>query len=1054
MVTAPITNLNHPLFDSQILSRRADDFVERFESARAQDANVDLGTFLPPDEDPEYVPISIEMLRIDLELSWQAGTPKSVVEYQQTHASLLSDPQSLQALAFEEYRMRLQAGESIQPYFYERTYDVDTKGWPTQVTTDLANDATLTMANLAPEISRLEQAIQPFPEVGDEFGGFHLVEQIGRGTFGRVYLATQDDLASRNVVVKITTTRSLEPERLARLQHSHIVPIYSVHQDGPLHAICMPYLGRTTLSNVLRQVRTTNSLPTTGTLFAETIEAQRDMPVVGNPTASEARLSQLRSASYVDACLTLAEALGKGLRYAHDRGIVHRDLKPANVLLTNNGEPMLLDFNISDESVAGERSCLFVGGTLPYMSPEHLRSLIAGTATDTRSDIYSFGVILFELLTGQRPFMEQHESSATLSTTLAEMAELRQRGAPDVRSLNSTVPPSVAAIVNKCLAANVKARYQAMADVCEDLQRQQRFEPLKFAENPSLTERLQKFGRRHPKLMSHASLAGISLVIIFGMFGLLVANSRHTRRIEADRTVQGIEATLPELRVLLSSLNSDPLTLERGREVARQLLATANVPDSDPAWAQFTQRLSQLPKATRQPLQERVAEVLYLLAASERKRQSPNTELANKLNEHAQTLFADGHIPAALKRQQQTLEIAMTEHVPWTLISNSQTETPPPNVEAINDENHFTVYEALHDRIPSQTALNVLEHLRREQPHDFSNWLLLGDAHLKTGNWLEAKTCYDSCVLLWPNSYLSHFHRGVGKLTQQQYVDAIQDFTAALKLDPELTAARLNRGIAYLRNADYQLAIDDFTTALEKGAKQSRIYLLRAEAHDKLDDDDNAARDREIAMQTPPTDAVSCVAVGMAILKAQPEEALKYFQQAADLDPQLRSAQRNLAHVLGERLDENEQALKVVDQLVKNSGGRADDHISRAVYHARLGHTAAATADVREAIRAEPSAKVRFQAACVYALLSNEDPQAEVIAVGLLGQAVQQEPRWLSVALLDPDLQSIRGTDAFRELIRAASTIRRSVHAGIKELETPPSNPVQSSNSESRSTTE
>src|SRR5439155_9925527 len=110
--------------------------------------------------------------------------------------------------------------------------------------------------------------------------------------------------------------------------------------------------------------------------------------------------------TYVDAILWIVGRLAEGLAHAHDRGILHRDLKPANVLLTDDGQPMLLDFNLSEDcKLRGHAAAARVGGTLPYMSPEQLAAFSdRGRVVDARSDLYSLGLILYELLAGRSPF--------------------------------------------------------------------------------------------------------------------------------------------------------------------------------------------------------------------------------------------------------------------------------------------------------------------------------------------------------------------------------------------------------------------------------------------------------------------------------------------------------------------------------------------------------------------------------------------------------------------------------------------------------------------------
>ena len=166
--------------------------IESFEDQWSTNHENDLRDFLPPTSDPNYNDVAVELMRIDLERRWKTGRPKGLNEYQDSFSDLLAAPEQLHALAFEEYRCRLQAGEKASPEEYRRRFGVSTDDWPpaTDLETDQNQIQTLpSMEALRDESDKLVDSIQLFPQVDDRLLDFRLTEQLGQGTFGTVMLA-------------------------------------------------------------------------------------------------------------------------------------------------------------------------------------------------------------------------------------------------------------------------------------------------------------------------------------------------------------------------------------------------------------------------------------------------------------------------------------------------------------------------------------------------------------------------------------------------------------------------------------------------------------------------------------------------------------------------------------------------------------------------------------------------------------------------------------------------------------------------------------------------
>jgi serine/threonine protein kinase/Flp pilus assembly protein TadD len=311
-----------------------------------------------------------------------------------------------------------------------------------------------------------------WPEQGDSFLGFSLQEELGRGAFARVFLANEPALGNRLVVVKVSLKGAAEAETLGRLEHPNIVPVYSVQKEelSGLSAVCMPYLGSATLCDVLDRAFAQPGIPAKARIILEA--AQEAAPSDRSATDRPSPSPWLQSGTYIDGVVHLGAELAEALRFVHSHGICHRDLKPSNILLTPDGTPMLLDFNLAFDKQRTEQR---LGGTLPYMAPEHLRATDPNhdgpsPVVDERSDLFSLGVILYELLTGVHPFgpIPWNRSARYLRAVLLERQE---RGAKPLRQVNSRVDPALARIIEQCLAYDPSDRPASAGDMMAVLRR-------------------------------------------------------------------------------------------------------------------------------------------------------------------------------------------------------------------------------------------------------------------------------------------------------------------------------------------------------------------------------------------------------------------------------------------------------------------------------------------------------------------------------------------------------------------------------------------------------
>jgi eukaryotic-like serine/threonine-protein kinase len=390
------------------------------------------------------------------------------------------------------------------------------------------------------------EPIAYFPRVGERFFGFDLIAELGSGTFGHVYLAKQPAIGDRLVALKVSSDIGGECHALSQLRHTNIVPIYSVHEDESRpnwKALCMPYLGATTLQSILGELQTLG-MPHKGSVMAASwrklkttvrnhVEETLVRPAFqGAPPSSAEKprvkrhrlaralttFERMETESYVDAVLEIAAALADGLAHAHDQGILHRDLKPANVIVTDDGEPMLVDFNLSEDvKERSESLWSLAGGTLPYMSPEQIDEYLRQPAeVDQRSDLYSLGVIVFELLTGKLPF-----ASAQAGESIWEDARVaRTREAPSARTLNRAVSRRVDVVIRKCLECKPEDRYRTARELHDDLKCCLTGRALIHGRDPFFHERVGQWAERHGPKIFAGGLTVFAAVCAFAFHSL------------------------------------------------------------------------------------------------------------------------------------------------------------------------------------------------------------------------------------------------------------------------------------------------------------------------------------------------------------------------------------------------------------------------------------------------------------------------------------------------------------------------------------------------------
>jgi serine/threonine protein kinase len=434
--------------------------------------------------DPQAAPrVWCELAKFDLERRWQAGRDPQPAEWYAVRYPVLGPPTEMPLdLLHEEVQVRLQRGQAVAADELQRRLGARGQplidllgGWalPGTPTRSFASDGALSDVALAREEDwrRLR--------IGDTVGEFQLLATLGSGSFAQVFLARQATL-ERLVALKVSAAVGSEPQTLARLDHPRIVRVHDVRElaDPPLRLLYMEVAPGGTLGDALATWRqSSRGEPLSGGLLLAAID--RRLQTLGMETSIDSTHRQLLAeAAWPDVVATIGAQLAEGLAYAHARGVLHRDLKPANVLLTAEGGAKLADFNVSFNGArAVENPADAFGGSLAYMSPEQLAAchpLLGGSPAQVRerSDLYALGVLLWELLTGTRPFADDESAERRpLLARLQRMIEARSR--VDFDALAASLPPDCPAALRqtlrRCLEPDPAQRFGSAEELARAL---------------------------------------------------------------------------------------------------------------------------------------------------------------------------------------------------------------------------------------------------------------------------------------------------------------------------------------------------------------------------------------------------------------------------------------------------------------------------------------------------------------------------------------------------------------------------------------------------------
>ena len=679
--------------------------------------------------------------------------------------------------------------------------------------------------------------------IGKTISHYNILDKLGEGGMGTVYLA-QDTHLGRKVAVKMLPAETAtDPDRLRRFQqeaktvaalnHPSIVTIYSVEQSEQGHFLTM-----------------------------ELVDGKDLAALIGNRGVPFEK--------FFDIAVPMADAVSA----AHNQGITHRDLKPANIMVTEDGRVKVLDFGLaklhssamSEDTKTALTQEGMVMGTMPYMSPEQVQS----QQVDHRTDIFSLGVVLYEMATGQRPF-EGDTPAALISSILRDAPRM-------VHQVNVELPNHLGRIVKRCLEKDLGKRYQTMLELkseLEVLQGELETEGSKAA--PSIA--VLPFADLSPEKDQDYFCEGLAEELINSLVKI------ERLRVASRASAFQIKGTVSDLREIGHRLNVASVLGGSVRKAGDRLRITAqltNVEDGYHIWSERYDRKLEDVFAIQDEIAESIAHALEVtLAPSPR----GGPQRAAKVDVQAYDYYLKGR-KFFYQFRQQGFEFARQMFARAIVI----------------DPSYARAYAGV---------------------ADCCSFLYMyfdsSDENIK-----EADAASSKAVQIDPGSAEAHASRGLAVSLSQRFNEARVEFETAIRLDSKNFDAHYLYGRALGSQADQEGAAKMYERACEINPEDYQAPMLLAQTlqalgREKKESEGAYRRSLKVTrkhLDLNPDDARAVLFGASALAHlGDREEAVKWASRASVIDPDNPSVNYNVACVFAQ-LNEVDRGIDSLEQSI------------------------------------------------------------------------------------------------------------------------------------------